>query len=389
MQVLEHFKRVKYTGASYHLSLTTILAIIVSVILVMQWPKGMALSSIALYMTSAALFCICVRFSMPIFNKVKSFYFVFQGALIVLQVVAIPNSSILTLISFGAILVVHSFYFYNRMREFIVYLLSYLTFGAIILYASFGIERLDFYLLIFVLSLIIVFLVLSIFNQKELENIALQESNEKIELLTRQNERQRMARDLHDSLIQKLIALNLKMDVIDVHMQKANYNKASEIIHIAKQQVGESIIEARKVVEDLRLNTDSLTLQEKLFEEIQSLKYAYYFDIRLRVHVITEPSQPLSDNMISIIKEALTNVHKHAKAQRVAIQITEQSDAYTLSICDDGIGINIEHALQLEKHYGLVGMQERVALFDGDFQLENKNGTIITIAFPLERNLLS
>lgn len=386
MQIIEQFKRLKYTGSTHHVPLTIILALIVISVLVLQWHRGAVGVNNVVYMGSSLAFCIFMWFSETIFNKVKSFYFVLQGIVIIIEVFAISSFSIITLISFGATLVVQSFYFYYQVREFLAFLISYILLGTLVLYLSFGLQDFTFYLFIFVLALVIVFFIFFIFSSKELENILLQESKEKIELLTRQNERQRMARDLHDSLIQKLIALNLKMDVIDVHMQKGQHDKASAIIKTAKQQVGESIVETRKVVEDLRSQTDELSLREKFFEEIHMLTYVYELQIASEIRYRIEPSPLLSDNIIAIMKEAVTNVQKHAHAERVAIHFSQHEQSYVLAIVDNGIGINVQQALHTENHFGLIGMQERVYLFDGTFTIQNEQGTKISITFPIERS---
>lgn len=385
MQIIEQFKRLKYTGATHHIPILIILALVVIIILVLQLYREHQITMTLAFVISASCFSVCVWFSETIFTKLKSFYFFFQGMIIIIAVFMIPPFSIITLTSFGSILVVQSFYFYNQIRQFLAFLISYISFGTLLLYVLLDWQKFTFYLFIFVMSLVIVFLIFFIFSSKELENIALQESNEKIEWLTRQNERQRMARDLHDSLIQKLIALNLKMDVIDVHMQKGQHDKASAIIKTAKQQVGESIVEARKVVEDLRLQTDDLSLREKFFEDIIPLKYTYSIQIDSHIHYRKEPFPLLSDNIIAIVKEAVTNVQKHAKADCITIHFSQIENGYCLTIADNGVGIDVQQALHAENHFGLVGMQERVQLFDGTFQIQNEQGTKISITFPIER----
>lgn len=385
MQLFEQFSRLKYDTTASRLPISFILFVTVVVVLALQWQNGLTAYVGGLFFGNALLFSILIWFAVPIYEKIKSFYFVIQGLFIVSAANIVPSFSIIILITFGALLVVQSFYFYNRMRQFLSYLVVYILFGSGILFVSYGVEELSFYLLVFILSLILVFLVLMIFNQKELENIALAEANDRIELLTRQNERQRMARDLHDSLIQKLIALNLKMDVIEAHVKKGRLEKAEAVIDMAKLQIGESIVEARKVVDDLRLNMNDLTLKERLFEELQQLQYI--FDLRIE-HVIqaeTEPSQQLANNIVALVKEAVTNVYKHANATKVAVQFIEKDTLFHLTITDDGDGIDLQEALKKEKRYGLLGMQERIALFDGHLRIEDDGGTRLVMQFPIER----
>lgn len=385
MQLLEQFSRLKYDTTASRLPISFILFVTVIVVLALQWQNGMTAWQGSLFVGNALLFSVLIWFAVPIYNKIKSFYFIIQGFFITIAVIIVPSLSIIVLITFGALLIVQSFYFYHRMREFLSYLVVYLLFGSLILYSAYGVDDMSFYLLVFILSLILVFLVLTIFNQKELENITLAEANERIELLTRQNERQRMARDLHDSLIQKLIALNLKMDVIEAHVKRGSPEKAEAVIEMAKLQIGESIVEARKVVDDLRLNMDDLTFKERLFEEVQQLQYIYNFQIDIAIQVETELSQQLANNVVALVKEAITNVYKHANATKVTVQFIERNGMFHLNIADDGDGMDVQEAFKKEKRYGLLGMQERIALFDGRFSIKSDDGTKLTIKFPVER----
>ncbi len=386
MKLVKQFSQLEYDTQAARLPITIILLLTVIVILALQWPKGMSGTQGTLIIVTAFCFTVMIWFAVAIFKKIKSFYFLIQGLFLVTTVVTTPTLSILILITFGSLLIVQAFYFYHRLRDFLSYLVVYLLFGTVVLYSTYDMDKISLYLLVFVLSLILVFLVLTIFNQKELENIELAEANERIELLTRQNERQRMARDLHDSLIQKLIALNLKMDVIEAHVKKGHVEKAEVIIEMAKQQIGASITEARQVVDDLRLNMDNLTFKERLYEEIHQLQYIYNLPVDVTIQVETEISQHFADNIIALIKEAITNVYKHANATKVRVQLIEKNKLLLLNIHDNGVGMDVHEALKTDKSYGLLGMQERIALFDGRFTIESEKGTMLNIQFPIERS---
>lgn len=385
MQIIDQFSRLSYDMKASRIPVTFLHFLTMFVVAILGFNNGMSIGEFLFFLASSVFLSTLHWYAVPLYTKLRSFYFALQGLLIVVSVVAVREYAILVLITFGAILVVQSFYFFNRMRQFILFLIVYLTYGSVNLYATYGAERTPFYLLVFLLSLVLVFLVLTIFNQKILENMALEQANERIAQLTRQNERQRMARDLHDSLIQKLIALNLKMDVIDAYVKKEQLDRAEAVIGMAKLQIGESIVEARKVVEDLRLNLDDLTFHERFVEEVEQLQFIYHLQVDLTIHIKTIPSQPLADNLVAIVKEALTNVYKHAKATKVFVQLQELDGMYALTIADDGVGIDVQQALALDKQYGLLGMQERIALFGGRFTIENEAGTKLVIQLPVER----
>jgi len=208
-------------------------------------------------------------------------------------------------------------------------------------------------------------------------------ANKKIEQLTLQNERQRMARDLHDTLAQRLVGLILKLDASEAHLQKGNYEKVESILSSAKDQAKESLSDARKVIDDLRLTKSSDTFQEQLQEEIAQLQFIYSIPIELKLGEVALSVEEQS-HILSIVKEAITNVYKHANASRIDVNLFTDSQNTIINIRDNGIGIKLETDLQKHGHYGILGMKERVMLMGGQLKIENVNGTSITIIIPVK-----
>ena len=382
MKVTEHFTQLKYDLSASRIPVTFLHVLTALVIVVLQWSHNSSVKEATIFIVSSLVFSVLHWFSNRIYKRVKSTYFLLQGLLIVISCSVVNDYSILILISFGAILVVQSFYIYSRMKEFITFLSFYIVYGVVILFISYGSDDVAFYLFIFIASLVIVFLVLAIFNQKEMEYIASLKANERIEMLTRQNERQRVARDLHDSLIQRLIGVNLKMDVIEAHLQKGNITKVEQIALQVKEQVEESIRDARDVVDNLR-DEEEQSFSVRIEEEINYLTSTFFIPIQLHVNTKDPVPNHLSNHVLAIIKEAVTNAHKHAKATRIIIRIEQIDDELSVQIHDDGIGLTLKQLKDVKGHYGLIGMRERVKLCNGTFELDGKNGLKLSMLFPL------
>ena len=382
MKVTEQFTHLKYDLSASRIPVTFLHLLTAVIIVVLQWNNGSTVKEASIFIASSLIFSVLHWYSNRIYKRVKSTYFLLQGLLIVISCNVVKDYSILILITFGAILVVQSFYIYSRMKEFIAFLTIYIVYGIVLLIISYGSDDVAFYLFIFIASLVIVFLVLAIFNQKEMEYIASLKANERIEVLTRQNERQRVARDLHDSLIQRLIGVNLKMDVIEAHLQKGNIEKVERIVLQVKEQVEESIRDARDVVDNLR-DEEEQSFFVRLEEEINYLISTFFIPIHFSINMNYEIPNHLSNHILAIIKEAVTNVHKHAQASKIVIHIEQINDELSVQIQDDGIGIKAKQVKDLQGHYGLIGMRERVKICNGTFDLDGKNGLKLSMLFPL------
>lgn len=383
MKVTEQFSQLKYDLSVSRIPVTFLHLLTAVVIVIIQWKEGSSILEAYIFIASSLLFSVLHWYSNRIYKRIKSTYFLLQGLLIVISCSVVNNYSILILITFGAILVVQSFYIYSRMQEFIAFLSLYIVYGSIILFISYGGDAAAFYLFIFIASLVIVFLVLAIFNQKEMQYMASLKANERIEGLTRKNERQRVARDLHDSLIQRLIGVNLKMDVIEAYLQKGNVEKVEQIVIQVKEQVEESIRDARDVVDNLR-DKEEQSFFVRIEEEINYLTSTFFLPIHSHVNTNEDLPNHLSTHILAIIKEAVTNTYKHAQASRITIRIEQIQDELSVQIYDDGIGITTAKQVRdMKGHYGLIGMRERVKLCHGTFELDGKNGMKLSMLFPL------
>ena len=380
MRIFEQFNRVSYDIQSSRIPVTFLYGITTLILLFLQAEHEIHSWQIALLFGASISFSVVHWFSTIVYARIHSWYFVTQAFFVTLIALATPTFVILVLVSFGAILVVQSFYFYFRLRQFHLFLLGYLSFAMLCLYFAYGRGEWLFYVCILCFALVLVFLIVTIFNQKELENLALVAANKRIEQLTRQNERQRMARDLHDSLIQRLIALNLKMDVMDVQMKKARYEDVERLIAKAKGDVAYSIQEARQVVEDLRLQEDTLSTTDRLFEEAEQLQFLFQLQITLYIDLQHTLNEVDTLQLLAIMKEAVTNAYKHSGATAMTIHLYE-TDMYHFVLHDNGQGFQWSKIRAQKKRFGLTGMQERAQLLNGEVTFKNKKGALIYIRF--------
>jgi two-component sensor histidine kinase len=201
-------------------------------------------------------------------------------------------------------------------------------------------------------------------------------------------ERNRIARDLHDSLGHALTALNFQLQTA-IKLCKPDPNLAQEFLTEAHRLVAIATKEVRESVKELRndaLETQSLeTLLESLVNDFhQTTGILPEVEINLPIALTSQLVTPI----YRIIQEALNNTRKYAKATAVQIHICTTSTGVHFIIGDNGRGFDPQ---QVSGGYGLRGMQERVAVLQGHLQLETQPGAgcCITVDIPMHISNIS
>ena len=221
---------------------------------------------------------------------------------------------------------------------------------------------------------------------KELETAHLQLSEyaNRIEELTLTNERQRMARELHDTLSQGLAGVILQLEAAGQHLDEGHKEKALTIVKQTSSRARSTLAEARQVIDDLRNATPaSVNLRDFIQAEADRFTSLTGLPCDVSIDVNATISDQLALQIEKIISEGLTNIVRHAHANHSWIHLTSNADKILLEIGDDGLGFDVD-AYQFESgHYGLVGIRERVRLAGGVLKVESHpgEGTLLTITF--------
>lgn len=202
-------------------------------------------------------------------------------------------------------------------------------------------------------------------------------------------ERTRIACEIHDGLVQNLAGVNFKLDLCQELLRK-NPKACQATLRETKAQLKLAIQEARQVIFNLRpLHYDRLDLIPALANYLKSYETQYHIKTEFSVSGNETTLFPRTKIFLfRIVQEALSNVQKHAKADRVAVQLTIDRDVLTTTITDSGIGFDVEAvARDPEKwdHFGLRGILERARLVGGEGLIESKkgHGTRVVIQVPL------
>ena len=222
---------------------------------------------------------------------------------------------------------------------------------------------------------------------------ALRRSREQLEVLSKrlidaqEIERSRLSRELHDEVGQALTAVKLNLQMMD-RLTKSR---------IVKERVADSITivdsavdEVRNMALDLRPSVlDDLGLEPALRwytkRQAERSGVAVHFSAGLSAD---RPSPEVETACFRVAQEAITNAMRHARAQRLTIELRQRDNEIELSVQDDGVGFDTASVREQpteEQHLGLISMRERAALLGGHFHIESTpgQGTLVRVHFPM------
>ncbi|WP_420798393.1 sensor histidine kinase [Lysinibacillus cavernae] len=226
--------------------------------------------------------------------------------------------------------------------------------------------------------LAVVLLPLTIYSKNKRENLEgqLETANERIAELIIFEERQRIARDLHDTLGQKLSMIGLKSDLASRLIERDPQQALIEIKDI-RQTASIALKEVRELVSGMR----TAKFEDELMRISQILKAAemeFVFDGDKNALQVP----PLVENVLSMcLKEAVNNVVKHSGATKCEIAFHQNFKEVYLVVRDNGQGITKKQAWKTGN--GLKGMRERLEFINGSVKIESVEGTTLTVTIPV------
>lgn len=196
-------------------------------------------------------------------------------------------------------------------------------------------------------------------------------------------ERQRLARDLHDAVSQQLFAISMTATAVARTLEK-DYDKAERQIHLIEEMASVAQSEMRALLLHLRpVHLEGKRLSQGLLELLLELQAKVPIDISWDMDDEIQLPKGIEDHLFRIVQEALSNTLRHSKASKMEIKLLHPADSIRLSIRDNGVGFVLDE----DKHasYGLVSMKERVNEVGGSINVITApgRGTRIEIRIPL------
>jgi len=235
----------------------------------------------------------------------------------------------------------------------------------------------------------VVQMVITDVSERARENRELERSRRTLRSLSanmvqaRENERQRIARELHDELGQRLTAL--KMELSSLGGGAAGSAPAGRI-EAMLEMVDDTVATVRRIATELRpLMLDDLGLNAAV--EWLANGWARRMGVKMTLHLgATDPAidDAASIALYRMVQEALTNIARHARATEVCIEVQESSGELRLTVLDNGIGFDPASMFR-EGSHGLLGIRERALMLGGELEVGNspRGGGRVTVRLPL------
>ena len=206
-----------------------------------------------------------------------------------------------------------------------------------------------------------------------------------IEDLTLSSERQRMARELHDTLAQGLAGLILQLEAVDTHLAGGRTDRAQTIVQQAMERARGTLRDARRVIDDLRSGRPaSEDLARELTAEAHRLETSLGIPCAVQMDVPEDLSREAGEALRRVVSEGLTNIARHAGAAHAWVQVSSADGRLCVEVRDDGRGF--DPAGVAAGHYGLLGLQERARLLGGECRVQSApgQGTLLRWCIPVD-----
>jgi two-component system, NarL family, sensor histidine kinase DegS len=214
-------------------------------------------------------------------------------------------------------------------------------------------------------------------------------------LEAQENERKRIARDIHDGPAQHMANIVMRVDFCRMVLQK-NLEEGLKELSDLKESVKTALKEVRSIIFDLRpMSLDDLGLNQTIQQTVNTISQEANIDIKLSLKPIQTEIEPIIQVAVyRILQEIFNNIRKHSRARHSDVKLDFGTKYLILIISDDGVGFNVEETLKTVKTkgaaYGLIGIFDRVNQLQGEIQIKSSegSGTTYTVKLPINREVI-
>lgn len=214
-------------------------------------------------------------------------------------------------------------------------------------------------------------------NSEESKTLDNETKNEILE-----NERKRIARELHDSVSQQLFAASMMLSAANQQVGDCPESVVKQL-KMVEQTIHASQTEMRALLLHLRpVQLDGKSLKQGIEQLLKELSSKIDVDIHYQIEEITMPTV-MEDHFFRILQELLSNVLRHARAKVLEVYLTQNGSSIQLKVNDDGVGFNVKNGKS--GSYGLHNIKERIEGMGGNVKIVSLPtfGTRIEINVPL------
>lgn len=225
-------------------------------------------------------------------------------------------------------------------------------------------------------------------ERKKMED-ALQHSREMLRHLVthqervREDERKRIARELHDDLGQNLLAL--RIDVAMLHDRTKPHSRLHDRVSLALSHIDATMKAVRAAINNLRPTVLDLGLNAAIEWQVKDFqrRSGIVCELRMEDDIVLDDNRATA--LFRILQESLNNVIRHAQASSVQISLGMTGEKLYMQIADNGIGIYPD-CRRKANSFGLIGIEERIIALGGELDIQSNpdSGTTVTVSIPIE-----
>ena len=208
-----------------------------------------------------------------------------------------------------------------------------------------------------------------------------------MEQLATVRERNRLSRELHDTLAHSLSGTAVQLQAVST-LLKYDQEQAATELNVARDQIKLGLEEARRAIASLRATPlEDLGLREAIVERAQTISRRSGIDIHCELAEIPSLPALTEQTVYRIMDEAVLNAEKHAQAEQILVSLAQQGEHIMLTVRDNGCGF-MERGEGPAGHLGLTSMRERARLVGGDLRIQSEPGagTCVTAQLPAPLN---
>ena len=201
-------------------------------------------------------------------------------------------------------------------------------------------------------------------------------------------ERRRLAREIHDSLVQAFAGIVLHTEALGISLG-TNHLRSRKALSQIQKLARSGLDDARRSVRALRPRAmEGRTLYEALQHAAEQLSEAGLFCKLIQRGLVVELPEEVQTQLFRIAQEAMTNICKHARAKSARISLEFITRHVVLTVLDDGVGLAATNPIKRGCGYGLATMRERAQRIGGALEIESPagGGSMIRVRVPLAEN---
>jgi signal transduction histidine kinase len=196
-------------------------------------------------------------------------------------------------------------------------------------------------------------------------------------------ERNRMAREIHDTLTQDFVGTSLQLDIVAQMLRRGKVDAALEQVVKTRRLVTEGLDEARRSIWELRAGGAEDGLPLRLTRLVEREEWAPV-GAKVKVGGAVRPlDATVEREVLRVAQEALQNVKRHARATEATVDLHYSDEAVLLTIEDNGVGFRMEDVPS--GHFGLMGMKERAAVVGGELEIVSEPGKGTTVRLRIRQ----